>query len=163
MMKSIKKLFILSVFVLSVCTQIYGAAPTPQKQLYELPYPGILPTHPLYFLKNLRDSIIESLITDPGKKVEFYVLQADKKLQMATMLTDSNKSSESTRILAQSYAHQKKAVDTAESSKDTIKRFIIEHTIASLEKHKEIYMKRQWDENRIQLLLDRIQALLKPL
>ena len=45
---------------------------------YVLPYPGILPTHPLYFLKIVRDRIIELLISDRVNKAEFYILQADK-------------------------------------------------------------------------------------
>ena len=40
---------------------------------YELPYPGILPDNPLYFLKQIRDWIMERLITDPLKKIEFYM------------------------------------------------------------------------------------------
>lgn len=45
---------------------------------YTLPYPGILPDHPLYFLKRLRDQILEKLIVDPIRKIEFYMLQSDK-------------------------------------------------------------------------------------
>ena len=44
---------------------------------YALPYPGILIDHPLYFLKNIRDLIMERIITEPGKKVEFAILQSD--------------------------------------------------------------------------------------
>lgn len=62
-------------------------APTPsgmveEKNDYLLPYPGILPDHPLYFLKSLRDKILEALIVDPLRKSEFYLLQADKRLNM---------------------------------------------------------------------------------
>lgn len=56
---------------------------TEQKEEYLLPYPGILPDHPLYFLKALRDRILEALIVDPLRKSEFYLLQADKRLNMA--------------------------------------------------------------------------------
>ncbi len=67
-------------------------APVVPKVEYNLPYPGILPDHPLYFLKQLRDKILDFLITDPVKKAEFYILQADKRLSMGIALTDEKKS-----------------------------------------------------------------------
>ena len=53
---------------------------TPTPVDYQLPYPGILSTNPFYKLKALRDRIIGFLISDPVKKVEFDLLQADKRL-----------------------------------------------------------------------------------
>lgn len=53
---------------------------------YELPYPGLLPDSPLYFLKTARDRIISFLIVDPLKKAEFNLLQADKRLQAGVYL-----------------------------------------------------------------------------
>lgn len=50
---------------------------------YALPYPGILPDHPLYIFKKVRDAILEFLLVDPVRKAEFYILQADKRLAMA--------------------------------------------------------------------------------
>lgn len=47
---------------------------------YQLPYPGLLPDSPLYFLKAARDRIVDFLISDPLKKADFYLLQADKRL-----------------------------------------------------------------------------------
>ncbi len=55
---------------------------------YELPYPGILPDHPLYFLKQVRDWVLDRLIVDSVKKAEFYVLQADKRMSSGMMLID---------------------------------------------------------------------------
>ena len=46
----------------------------------ELPYPGLLPDHPLYFIKMIRDRFISFSIQDPVKKAEFDILQADKRL-----------------------------------------------------------------------------------
>lgn len=57
---------------------------------YDLAYPGILPDHPLYKLKVLRDKISLALISDPVKKIEFYLLQADKGILAAAMLVDKN-------------------------------------------------------------------------
>ncbi len=58
---------------------------------YDLAYPGILPDHPLYKLKVLRDRISITLISDPRKKIDFYLLQTDKGILAAAMLVDKNK------------------------------------------------------------------------
>ena len=50
---------------------------------YELPYPGILPDNPLYFLKAIRDNVLGFFITDPLKKADYSLLMADKRLQSA--------------------------------------------------------------------------------
>lgn len=73
-----------NVFVSPVFAQSPSPTPVSEQapQEYVLPYPGILPDHPLYFLKALRDRILEALIVDPQRKAEFYLLQADKRLNM---------------------------------------------------------------------------------
>ncbi|MBI2028420.1 MAG: hypothetical protein HYT07_02310 [Candidatus Levybacteria bacterium] len=58
---------------------------------YDLAYPGVLPDHPLYKLKVLRDRISLALISDPMKKIDFYLLQADKGILASAMLIDKNK------------------------------------------------------------------------
>ena len=66
--------------------------PTPDTSYsYPLPYPGILPDNPLYSLKMVRDKIILFLITDPYKKAQFNLLQADKRLQAGVFLIQSDK------------------------------------------------------------------------
>lgn len=58
---------------------------------YQLPYPGILPDNPLYPVKALRDRLVNFLISDPLKKAEFNILQADKRLQAGVYLIDRSK------------------------------------------------------------------------
>ncbi|MBI3576483.1 hypothetical protein HY086_00365, partial [Candidatus Gottesmanbacteria bacterium] len=112
-MNTIKKSFLitlvtLSVFPSSVLAVTYKPTITVQTQTtsktpttikpgnammvakveYLLPYPGILPDNPLYFLKAARDKIIEFLIADPVRKAEFYILQSDKRLGMTSMLLE---------------------------------------------------------------------------
>lgn len=60
-------------------------SPTPTLE-YSLPYPGILPDHPLYFLKTLRDKILEKFTKDPVKKIYLQLLLADKRLAMGKLL-----------------------------------------------------------------------------
>jgi len=55
---------------------------------YDLAYPGILPDHPFYKLKVLRDKISLALISDPRKKIDFYLLKTDKEILAAAMLVD---------------------------------------------------------------------------
>jgi hypothetical protein len=58
---------------------------------YTLPWTGILPDNPLYFLKALRDNAYALLITDPLKKSEYDLLMADKRLGAAAILIDEKK------------------------------------------------------------------------
>lgn len=66
---------------------------------YQLSYPGLLPDHPLYFLKTGRDRIMSFFISKPLEKAEFNLLQADKRVQASLMLS---RKSESKVDLAQS-------------------------------------------------------------
>lgn len=63
--------------------------PTPVK--YTLAYPGMLPDNPLYKLKVLRDKISIKLMSDPQKKIDFYLLQTDKQMAMVPLLVDIKK------------------------------------------------------------------------
>lgn len=57
-----------------------------EKVNYELPYPGLLPDSPIYFLRVIRDKMVGFLISDPLKKSEFDLLQADKRLNAGIYL-----------------------------------------------------------------------------
>lgn len=65
--------------------------PTPSPVQYTLPYPGILPGHPLYGLKSIRDAFLDFLISNPLKKAEYELLQADKNLQATVSLLQQKK------------------------------------------------------------------------
>lgn len=58
---------------------------------YQLPYPGLLPDNPLYFLKTFRDRIIDFLVSSPLKKAELDLLQADKRLAASIELAAEGK------------------------------------------------------------------------
>lgn len=65
---------------------------TPQeKVIYNLPYPGISPDHPLYFLKISRDRITEFLTRDHLKKAQLYLLYSDKRIAMSILLAKKGK------------------------------------------------------------------------
>ncbi|MEK7587591.1 MAG: hypothetical protein AAB457_02125 [Patescibacteria group bacterium] len=63
-------------------------AQTPSVMAYQFPWPGILPDHPLYKLKVLRNKIIAKIIYSPVKRVEFDLLMADKTLYASKLLLD---------------------------------------------------------------------------
>ena len=58
---------------------------------YYLPYPGILPDHPLYWLKMLRDKIVLELTRDPQTRFERLLLYADKRIGAAEVLVKGRK------------------------------------------------------------------------
>lgn len=95
-----KKFVILTVLFFILTFQSVNAqeitpslTPSPTPVAYTLPYPGILPGHPLYGLKSFRDGIMDFLISNPLKKAEYELLQADKGIQ-ATIFLIENKEDE---------------------------------------------------------------------
>ncbi|MBI5613922.1 hypothetical protein HY947_03270 [Candidatus Gottesmanbacteria bacterium] len=82
--------FIFALTPLKVHAEIMSAT-TPastSSTTYKLAYPGMLPDHPLYKLKLLRDKIMLSLMQDPIRKAEYYLLLADKQIAMSALLVD---------------------------------------------------------------------------
>jgi len=60
---------------------------------YYFPYPGkILPDHPLWFLKALRDRLWLLITTNPSRKAELKLLFADKRIVSAKLLFERDKS-----------------------------------------------------------------------
>lgn len=124
---------------------------------YYLPYPGMLPDNPLYFLKNIRDRIIEVLISDPVNKSEFYILQADKKLNMGAVLMSEGKTQDAVKILDESLAHRRHAVDVllkAQETGVTVPGYVFEKLVLSLQKHNEILSDLDMPDKDIDGMLD---------
>lgn len=107
---------------------------------YQLPYPGLLPDNPLYFLKIFRDRLINFIIADPLKKAEFDLLQADKHATMAVALTAKGKQqlAETTLSKGENYLEagigqldlaKKQGMDAASLAK---------RYVPALKKHKEL-------------------------
>ncbi|MDH7476002.1 MAG: DUF5667 domain-containing protein [Microgenomates group bacterium] len=61
------------------------------KVVYEMPYPGILPDHPLYPFKIIRDRVLEFMTRDNLKKAQLYLLYSDKRVAMAIKLIKKGK------------------------------------------------------------------------
>jgi len=113
--------------------------PTPVQ--YDLPYPGMLPNNPLYFLKQARDWILDKLITDPVKKTEFYILQGDKRLVMGGQLLDNGSAALGEQTISKGEKYMNNAVATLLSLKaqgGDVPAYISDHLTQSLAKHAEV-------------------------
>jgi hypothetical protein len=84
---------------------------------YDLPYPGILPDHPLYPVKMFRDRFVSMFLSDPVKIAEFNLLQADKRLQAGVSLLNKNQSNVQLALSTISKG-QHYFTDAVESTKD---------------------------------------------
>src|SRR5205823_3865940 len=74
---------------------IMSPTPTPAQTVdYTLPYPGLLPDNPLWPVKAFRDKSISMFISDPMKKAEFDLLQADKRVNASLYLFNQSKDKE---------------------------------------------------------------------
>jgi hypothetical protein len=62
-----------------------------EKVPYNLPYPGILPDHPLYFIKVIRDQVLQFKTRENINKAELYLLLSDKRVSMAIALAKKGK------------------------------------------------------------------------
>lgn len=68
-----------------------GIILTQPKVVYDLPYPGLLPDSPLYFIKAIRDKLLDILTRDYQKKADLHLLFSDKRAAMAIELTEKGK------------------------------------------------------------------------
>ncbi len=137
-----KKIIFFTIFVFALFvfnTQVIfaqgntGATNSAQttKVEYALPYPGLLPDNPLYFLKAIRDRIVGFFISDPLKKADFDLLAADKRLSAGIMLFAKGKSrdqlAQSTISKGENYFEQAiseaiQAKNQGEDNKDILAR-----------------------------------------
>jgi hypothetical protein len=77
---------------------------------YVLPYPGMLPDHPLYLVKMIRDRIREWTAFSPESKAELYLVLANKRIGAAQVLVEGGKSELGISTAEKGYLYQSKAV-----------------------------------------------------
>lgn len=135
-------LLLLLGFVLSpVIAKEEPAPATEKKQEYLLPYPGILPDHPLYFLKQIRDGIMDRLIVDPLRKAEFHILQADKRLAMGKLLKEQGKGVLAETTISKGEKYIERAVSGLSAFKSMgrpVPASLIDRLTRAMEKHIEV-------------------------
>jgi len=91
-------------------------SPQPKSDYY-LVYPGILPDHPFYKLKMIRDRLWLWLTPDPLKKAEVCLLFADKRIGAGKVLVEGNKVSLGISTLMKGEAYFEKAISAAQQAK----------------------------------------------
>lgn len=146
-----------SIFAQTPVPSISLPVPIMTKNDYVLPYPGILPDHPLYILKRARDRILDFLIIDPLRKAEFYILQADKRLGMGALLFDKGKEGEAMQSIMQGEKYLFQASEnliTLKNSSKEIPGYIIERLTKASIKHKEVLTEMFVKASGVQSSLD---------
>lgn len=134
--------FILILFLTgSALAQEATSTATPSAKIeYQLPYPGILPDSPLYFLKAARDRIIGFLIADPLKKAEFNLLVADKRLNAGVILLNKRKNELALSTISKGENYFEQAIKEVEVAKrkgqDT--KLLLERLRLAAKKHQQI-------------------------
>lgn len=116
----------------------FSKTPTPVE--YQLPYPGLLPDSPLYFLKIFRDKLMDFLVAHPVKKAELHLLQADKRLIAGEALFTKGKYdlSESTISKGENYfgSGVAKLQEAKKQGMDVIS--LTQKFSSSVKKHKQV-------------------------
>ena len=145
-MKKLLLFIFLSLLLSTICQNAFAenslisTNPAVLNVQYDLPYPGILPDNPLYFLKALRDNVENLFITDPLKKANYDLLMADKRLAAADDLLKKGKIDLSITTLskAENYFYLAvQQVTTAKNQGEDVKQTLTNFKTASL-KHQQI-------------------------
>ena len=117
---------------------------------YELPYPGLLPDNPLYYLKAIRDNVLKLIITDPLKKAEFDLLQADKRLGASKMLLAKGKTDLSITTLSKSGNYFDDAISQIQIARKQGKdiKSLLEKLLNSSKKHQQVILEMEKNQKK---------------
>lgn len=96
---------------------------------YYLPYPGLLPDHPLYWVKMVRDRVQLLLTVDKSVKAEKLLNYADKRLGAAWALIDGNKKTLGVTTLSKAEKYLDQALELGKDTgfKENLKKAIVKH------------------------------------
>ncbi len=119
------------------------------KVVYDLPYPGILPDHPLYFLKAIRDKLQDFFTRDNIKKAQLYLLYSDKRLAMTLALEKKGEDALAFSTLSKGEKYFLKIPDLLRQSKE-------QGTSPSAELVGEIKLSNQKHEEVIRQMLQEL-------
>lgn len=107
---------------------------------YTLPYPGMLPGNPFYFLKTFRDMLMGFFISDPLKKAEFELLQSDKSVATSSVLFDKGENERASQSLTESIITFEQSLQRTKEARDEgirVDDFVATLTLAN-KKHEEV-------------------------
>lgn len=108
---------------------------------YSFPFPGILTNHPLFFLKTIRDRILELIVTDPIKKIELSLLQSDKYFAMGLTYVDRKDYKNALEVFNQAVSYKDKTIinlTNAQKANVSVFPSIINSIISSTNKQNEM-------------------------
>ncbi len=131
-------------FTLAMAQESIPVVPQSTPVEYTLPYPGILPDHPLFFLKSWRDKILCTLISNPTRRVEYHQLLADKYLNMGIFLVEKQNKNLAVDTIETVIEHDqdiKKHLDKLPSANEDQNRNIKSRFEKSLSKQEEVVLK----------------------
>lgn len=130
---------------------------------YTLPHPGILPDHPLYWLKMIRDRIQLIIFTSPAKKTSFLLHFADKRAAAAEKLLQKGKTqlavttyTKAEKYLEKAFLHMQDIKNT--SNKEDFKKALLKHReVLKLFENKmsnELYKRIKFRHQRLENMLN---------
>lgn len=143
--------FLILLFILVNPTKAFAqnldasTSATIEKIQYELPYSGLLPDNPLYYLKAIRDNILKFLISNPLKKTQFDLLQADKRLGAAQLLLAKGKGELAITTLSKSGNYFDDAIANIQKAKkegDDVNA-TLDQLLKSSQKHQEVILQME--------------------
>jgi hypothetical protein len=107
---------------------------------YNLPYHGMLPDSPLYFIKTFRDRVMATLISDSLKKAEFDLLQADKRLSASVALFERGKKDLAESTISKGLNYYEDGVKSLEMARKQGKEIggLLTNYDLSIKKHVEV-------------------------
>lgn len=117
--------FVTAVYLTLVTAYAQVAASSSSQQVseatvdYQLPYPGLLPDNPFYFLKAFRDQLTEFFLSKPLDRAQFDLLQSDKNTEASYLLVtqEANKTDLALTTFSQGEDDFSKAIDQVSTAK----------------------------------------------
>jgi len=112
-----------------------------EKVEYELPYPGMLPDNPLYFLKTARDAIVKFLISDSLKEAEFNILTANKRAYAALLLSEKGNHELTLETISKSNNYLHEAVVSLGKAREKKMEIgvALDNAQKSVKKHRDVF------------------------
>lgn len=105
---------------------------------YTLPYPGLLPDHPLYFLKAVRDRVQDVFIVDRLENAKLYIHYSDKRANAARSLAEKGRNDMAITTMSKAEKYALKVPDLLKKTKKKDRVEVIEQAKTSNQKHKQL-------------------------
>lgn len=124
------KKFLISLLVFLLLAPVFSgrvlAEVIPQKVDYVLPYPGILPDNPAYFLKVFRDKIMSWVLFNSSERAFYFLLLSDKRLAAGQVLVNTGKVDLGVVTFASSQDYFRQAINLArQDNKDLVSKLVV--------------------------------------